>query len=226
MIEIIRDNWLLLLIGQYPHGPLGGLAMTLILASSSLILAFPLAIGIALLRTSGSALFHGPAQLYVDVMRGFPLIMVVFWSYFVIPQITGYAVDGVTTMLIALVIYESAYVSEIVRAGILAIPVGQLEAAKSLGLGFVPTTARIVLPQALYNMIPSLISQFASVIKGTSLAYIISAQEFTFSAQQINAALLDKPLEVFGVVAIVFFILCSSLNLLAMFVEKRLKYEQ
>lgn len=224
MIEIIRDNWLLLLIGQYPHGPLGGLAMTIILASASLALAFPLAIGIALLRTSGGVFFRKPAQLFVDVMRGFPLIMVVFWSYFVIPQITGYAVNAVTTMLIALVVYESAYVSEIVRAGIRAIPPGQIEAAKSLGLGFIPTTLKVVLPQALYNMIPSLISQFSSVIKGTSLAYIISAQEFTFSAHQINAVLLDKPLEVFGIVAIIFFILCSSLNLLAMIAERRLRH--
>src|SRR3546814_7209357 len=96
-------------------------------------------------------------------------------------------------MIAALVIYESAYLAEIIRSGIQALPSGQLEAGRSLGLSYTQTMRRIILPQALYNTLPSMLSQFISTVKETSLGFVISVHELTFAAAQVNNMLLTKP---------------------------------
>ncbi|MFG1270697.1 amino acid ABC transporter permease [Xanthobacter versatilis] len=222
MIEIIRDNWLLLLIGQYPNGPVGGLAMTVILAISGLILALPCALGLALARLSRHRSVRLPATAVVQIVRGTPVLMVVFWSYFALPMLIGDAIPGFITLIGALVIYESAYLAEVIRSSILALPRGQTEAARSLGLGYWRTMAYVVLPQALHNALPSLLSQFVSLIKDTSLGYIISVNEFTFAAAQVNNTLLTKPVQVFSILAITYFLLCFSLTQSARVMERRM----
>lgn len=222
MIEIIDKYWLLLLVGQYPNGPLGGLAMTVIIAMAALAVSLPLAILLALARTSGIAWLSQPVLWLVTFVRGLPFLMFVFWVYFGVPVLFGISLGGTTTMIVALIIYESAYISEIVRAGIQAIPRGQIEAANSLGLRYGVRTFRIVLPQALFNMLPSLITQFASIVKETSVGYIISAQELTFAATQVNNLELTKPLEVFATLAVTYYVLCGSIALLARAIERRI----
>ena len=222
MIEIIQKYWLLLLIGQYPHGPLGGLAMTLIIALTVLVISMPLAIAIALARTSGIAWLGRPLALLVSLVRGLPFLMFVFWVYFGVPALFGISLGGTTTMIVALTIYEAAYISEIVRAGIEAIPKGQIEAAHALGLRYGVRTLRIVLPQALFNLLPSLITQFASIVKETSIGYIISAQELTFAATQANNLEITKPAAVFGVLAAGYYILCGGIAGIAKMLERRI----
>ena len=100
-------------------------------------------------------------------------------------------------MVVALVCYESAYLAEIIRAGIQALPSGQQEAGRALGLSYLQTMRRVILPQAL-NMLPSMLSQFVSTVKETSLAYVISVQELTYAANQVNSVQLTKPFEVFA----------------------------
>lgn len=212
MLEILKEYWLQLLIGQYPNGPLGGLVMTLILAGLGLLLSFPLALLIALGRVSPYRIISRFCAGLVHFVRGIPLLMLIFWAYFAVPKLTGYAVSGFTTLLIALVIYESAYLSEVIRAGIEAIPRGQLEAARSLGVGYWKTMFRIVLPQALFNVLPGMTSQFISTIKETSLGYVISVHELTFAANQVNNMVLTKPLQVFGILAIIYFVVCFALS--------------
>jgi polar amino acid transport system permease protein len=222
MLEVLQNNWLLFLIGQYPHGPVGGLAMTLFMASISLALCFPFAIALALARLSPYRWLRLPATAIVHTVRGLPLIMFIFWTYFFSPLVIGRAVGGVETLVIALVIYEAAYLSEIIRAGIEGLPKGQVEAATSLGLRYWPTTFKVVLPQALHNMLPSMVSQFVSTIKETSLGYVISAHELTFAAAQVNNVLLTQPFEVYSILALTYFALCFALTSLARLIERRI----
>ena len=222
MLEILQNNWLLFLVGQYPHGPIGGLTMTLFMAATALALCFPFAIALALARLSPHRWLRGPATAIVHTVRGLPLIMFIFWTYFFSPLVIGRAVGGVETLIIALVVYEAAYLSEIIRAGIEGLPKGQFEAAAALGLGYWPANFKIVLPQALHNMLPSMVSQFVSTIKETSLGYVISAHEVTFAASQVNNVLLTQPFEVYGILALTYFVLCFALTSLARTIERRI----
>ena len=223
MLEILSTYGLLLQVGNYPSGPLGGLALTLVLSLLGLLLAFPLSVVLALMRTSPWRMLSAPAIALVYVVRGLPLIMFIFWAYFGVPVLLGRSVSGFTTMLCALVVYEAAYLSEVIRAGIEALPKGQVEAARSLGLTHMQTQRIVVLPQALYNMLPSMLSQFISTIKETSLGYVISVQELTFAANQVNGMLLTKPFEVYTLLALTYFALCFALTSVVGEIEKRLR---
>lgn len=212
MIEILERYGLILLIGQYPLGPIGGLAMTLILAASTLILTLPLAILIGIARTSPLHWLSNLAAIYVNTIRGLPLLLVIFWAYFAVPLLAGKGISPFTTMLCALVAYETAYLGEVVRAGITALPKGQTEASKALGLSYWAMIQKVILPQALFNMIPSILNQFVVVVKNTSLSYIIGVDELTNAAYQINGQLLTKPFEVYALLAITYFCVCALLT--------------
>ena len=222
MLDILLGSWQLFLVGQYPQGPLGGLAITIILSVLGLVVSFPFSILIALARVSAMRVFRIPAIVLVYTVRGVPLIMLIFWTYFVAPIVVGRPVTGFTTMVCTLVLYESVYLSDVIRAGIQALPTGQTQAAHALGLGYLQTMWHIILPQALYNMIPGMVSQFVSIIKETSLASVISVHEVTFSANQINAALLTKPLQIYLILALTYFALCFALSQLARYLESRI----
>ncbi|MEZ2311496.1 amino acid ABC transporter permease [Paraburkholderia sp. RCC_158] len=221
MFDILRDNWTLLLIGQYPHGPLGGIVLTILLSLSALVIAFPLGILVALARISPFRFLRAPATGLVYMVRGIPLLMVIFWVYFLVPVLTGYPVTGFVTMLCALVIYDSAYLGEIIRAGIEGLPKGQTEASRALGMSYMKTMRAVILPQALYNVVPSMVTQFVSTIKETSLGYIINVQEISFAADQINNRLLTKPFPVYLILALSYFALCYALTQLAQYLERR-----
>ena len=221
MFDILRDNWTLLLIGQYPHGPLGGIVLTILLSLCALVIAFPLGILVALARISPYRYLRVPATGLVYMTRGIPLLMVIFWVYFLVPVLTGYPVTGFVTMLCALVIYDSAYLGEIIRAGIEGLPKGQTEASRALGMSYMKTMRAVILPQALYNVVPSMVTQFVSTIKETSLGYIINVQEISFAADQINNRLLTKPFPVYLILALSYFALCYALTQLAQYLERR-----
>ena len=222
VLDILRDNWLLLLIGQYPNGPLGGIACTLILSVLGIVLAFPLSVLLALARLSHWRLLKWPSTALVYLVRGVPLLMLILWVYFLVPLLIGRNVSGFVTMLCTLVIYEGAYLSEVVRAGIEALPKGQMEAARSLGHSHLGAMRLVILPQALFNMLPSMLSQFVSTIKETTLGYVINVPELTFAANQINNQLLTKPFEVFFILAIIYYVVCWSLTRAATTLERRI----
>ena len=212
MLEIISNYWLTFLIGQYPNGPLGGLAMTMIVAVLSILMSFPIAVGIAMARLSAWGWLRVASAALSSFVRGIPLLMLIFWCYFVIPIMTGYAVSGFWTLVAALTIYEAAYLSEVIRAGMASVPKGQTEAARSLGGGYFLTLRSVVLPQALFNVLPGITSQFISTIKETSLGYVIAVNELTFAANQVNNQLLTQPLQVFTILAAIYFLLCFLLS--------------
>jgi len=222
MFEILSHYGISLLIGQYPQGPLGGIALTLLMSIAALLLAFPVAIGIALARMSPIAALRRSSAIYVYFVRGVPLLLLIFWAYFMLPLVTGFNAPASVTVVCALVIYEGAYLGESIRGALAALPVGQVEAARSLGLGYWSTLRRVVLPQALYNCLPSIMNQFILIVKNTSLAYIIGAHEATFSANQINAQLLTRPFEVYMILAAIYFAICFSLSRLSHGIERRI----
>lgn len=223
MWQILRDNWQVLLIGQYPNGPLGGLALTFVIAVVCLILTFPSAVLVALGRTSGVRWLYWATTVFVVGVRSVPLLMVIFWAYFLAPIVVGFPVDPLFTLVVAICIYQTAYLSEAIRGGIEGLPNGQVEAARALGLRWLPITLRIVLPQALYNVMPGMLNQFTMIIKESSLGSIISVGEVTFMAMRVNNVIIVQPFEVFAILAAGYFILCYSLSKASDHLEGRIR---
>jgi polar amino acid transport system permease protein len=221
VIDLIRNYWLYFLIGQYPDGPLGGLALTLLLGAAALALALPLGVVLGLARTSSHRALRWPVTALVYIVRGTPLLMVIFWAYFFLPAVTGQQTSQFTTMLAALVVFNGAYLAEIVRAGIQGIPRGQSECARALGLTYWQSMRAVILPQALRNMLPSLVAQFVTTLKETSLGYIIGLSEVSFIAGQINAQVLTQPVAVYTTLALTYFVLCFGLSRVVSVLEKR-----
>ncbi|MFT3956077.1 MAG: amino acid ABC transporter permease [Piscinibacter sp.] len=222
MIELVQTYWLYFLVGQYPQGPLGGVLLTLLLAALALLLALPLGVLLGLARVSPVAALRRPVTVLVFVVRGVPLLMVVFWAYFFLPAITGHKTGQFGTMLVSLVAVVGVYLAEIVRAGIVAIPKGQFECARSLGLSYGQAMRRVILPQALRHMLPSLVNQFVATIKATSLGYIIGLTEASFVATQINTQVFTRATEVYTLLALTYFLICFGLSRLALRLERRL----
>lgn len=223
MIEIIHDYWLLFLLGSYPNGPLGGVAATLLLSIIGIGVAFPLSVLLALAQLSPYKALRYPATAVRYLLRSIPLVMLIFGAYFVVPMILGRPVAGFTTMAVTLVIFQSVYLAEIVRAGIEALPRGQTEAAAALGMGYWTRTRKIILPQALTNMLPSMVGQFVTTIKDTSLGYVIGVNELTYAANQVNSSLITEPFGVFMVLSLVYFVICFALTQAARVLEARLE---
>ncbi|MEM5389128.1 amino acid ABC transporter permease [Paraburkholderia phymatum] len=222
MIDILQTYGMYYLVGQYPNGPLGGLVLTLMLASAGLVLALPVGIVFGLCRISPFRVLRWPATALVYGVRGTPLLMVIFWAYFLLPTLTGHRTNQFSTMLTALVVFDGAYLAEIVRAGIQALPKGQMESARSLGLSYMHAMAFVILPQALRNMLPSLVNQLVSTIKETSLGYIISLPEVSFVAGQISTQALTQSAQIYLLLAFSYFVMCFGLTRCAYLLERRL----
>jgi polar amino acid transport system permease protein len=220
MFEIIREYGLMLFIGEYPHGKLGGLALTLIISITSLAFTFPCAVLVALARTGQSRASKAIASGFVHSVRAIPLLMLIFWAYFALPMVIGFPIDATYTLILAIVIYQAAYLGEIIAAGIEGLPKGQMEAAKALGLGYIPTTFRVILPQALFNVIPGIVNQLTTIIKESSLGSIIAVSELSYVMLQVNSNEVTKPLQIFGILAATYFILCFALSQATSWLER------
>ncbi len=226
MLDILRADWLYLLVGQYPEGPLGGLALTLLLAALSLALALPLGIALAVGRIAPVRPLRLAVGGLIWVVRGTPLILVIFWAYFLVPLLLKRPVPVVVTATGAFVVFTGAYLAEIIRAGVQALPPGQWEAAQSLGLTRAQVLRRVVLPQALRNMVPSLVNQFVTLTKDTSLAFIVGLGELSYVASKINDRTLVHPAEIFLLVGATYFVICFALTQFARHLEHRLQWGQ
>jgi polar amino acid transport system permease protein len=219
-LGVILDNWRFLLVqGLLGIGAFGG--GTIALAIPAIVLGFVLGIGVALARLSRQPWLYYPATLYVQVIRGIPLVMVVFWFWFFIPIATGVPLPQYWVALVAFVVFEGAYLGEIIRAGIQAVPRGQVEAAQATGLRYGTAMRRVVLPQAVRNMLPSLVTQFIILVKDTSLASIIGYMDLTKAAQTVNQREI-RPFELYLFIAIVYWVLCYGMSLASRAFERRL----
>lgn len=224
--SVIGDNIVYFLIGRYPHGPIGGIALTLYLALVSGVLSFVFGIVLGLLSVVRTRWVRYPVESVIQLLRGMPLLMVIFWLYFLLPAALGRPVAESWTVIAALTVFTSAYMSQIVRAGIAAIPAGQREAAMSTGLTERQAMLYVILPQALRNMIPSFVNQFVSLIKDTSLAFIVGVSELTHIATQVNNRTLVHPAEIFLFVAAVYFVICYALTAYSRYLERRLAWRK
>jgi len=195
----------LILQGFFGFGTFAG--GTLRLALPAIVLGFILGTFIGLARLARSRWIHWPARIYVEFFRGVPLVMVIFWFWFIIPALTGKSLPEYAVALTAFVIFEAAYLAEIVRAGIQSVPRGQIEAATATGLSRAQLMRHVVLPQALRNMIPALVTQFIVLLKDTSLASIIGYVDLTKAAQIVNNREI-RPFELYLFIALIYW-LCS-----------------
>ena len=204
-----------------PPPPAGGRALRGVRPDPALVLAFPVGLLLGLARLARVAWLRWPVTVLVHVVRSTPLLMVVFWAYFFLPVLTGHKGSQFATMLAALVLFDGVYLAEIVRAGVQGVPAGQMESALSLGLSRAAALRFVVLPQALRQALPSLINQFVSTIKATSLGTIIGLTEVSHIAGQINAQVMVRPTEVYLVLALTYFVLCFGLSQLARLIDAR-----
>jgi His/Glu/Gln/Arg/opine family amino acid ABC transporter permease subunit len=194
---------------------------TVRLAIPAIGLGFVLGVFIGLARLSGRPWIRLPATAYVEFFRGVPLVMVIFWMWFIMPIVLGRAIPEYGVALAAFVVFEAAYLAEIVRAGIQSVPRGQVEAATALGLTGARTMRHVVLPQALRNMIPSLVTQFIVLFKDTSLASIIGFMDLTKAAQVVNNREI-RPFELYLFIAVVYWVCTYSMSRYARWLERRL----
>jgi glutamate/aspartate transport system permease protein len=218
-LTVIANNFKFLIVqGLIGIGPfIGG---TLRLAIPAIILGFVLGIFIGLARIASAAWIRVPATMYVEFFRGVPLVMVIFWIWFVIPQLLRRPIPEYGVALTAFVIFEAAYFGEIVRAGVQSVARGQVEAATALGMTTTKTMAYVVLPQALKNMVPSLVTQMIVLFKDTSLASIIGYVDLTKAAQIVNNREI-KPFELYLFIAVVYWLCTYSMSQVARRFERR-----
>ena len=201
---------------------LGGFAGgTLRLAIPAIVLGFVLGILVGLARLARARWISVPAILYVEFFRGVPLVMVIFWIWFIIPQLLRVPIPEYGVALTAFVIFEAAYFGEIVRAGIQSVPRGQVEAATAVGLTRAQTMRFVVLPQALRNMVPSIVTQMIVLFKDTSLASIIGYVDLTKAAQIVNNREI-RPFELYIFIAVVYWICTYSMSRVAQRFERRI----
>jgi len=225
--SVIWDNLTHFFIGTYPNGPIGGIVLTLYLAFVALILSFFGGLLLGLLCVSSNRFIRFATLAVVNTIRGIPLLMVIFWMFYLLPALLGgHSAPENWTVIAALTIFTSAYMSQIVQAGIDGIPRGQTEAALSTGLHPWQTMVYVVLPQALRNMIPSFVNQFVSMIKDTSLAFIVGVSELTHVATQISNRTMVYPTEIFFFIACIYFVICFAFTSLSRWLETRLAWRK
>ncbi len=213
----------LLLQGLIGIGRFGG--GTLALAVPAILLGFVVGIILGLSRLAQRSWIHYPAAIYIEFIRGIPLVMVIFWFWFLVPVLLRRPVPEYWIALTAFVMFEGAYIGEIVRAGIQSVPRGQVDAATASGLNYIQMMWSVILPQAIRNIIPSLVTQFIVLFKGTSLASIIGMMDLTKAAQTVSQREL-RPFEMYLFIAVVYWIFTYSMSRFSQWLEVRMSPEK
>jgi polar amino acid transport system permease protein len=203
-------NWERLLVGDLLRGRPGGLLVTVAIAALSIVLSTVLGVALGAMRASDRRALRLPALLYIETLRNVPLLILVFWAYFV-PPYFGVETSKFSSVVLAMTLFTAAYIAEAVRGGIRAVPQGNIEAARALGLGELRIQLLIVLPQACYRMIPAFTNIYITAVKNTSLAFLIGLSELTEIGKQINMRLLSAPVEVYATVAAIYFVVNRAL---------------
>lgn len=206
-----------------------GMAFTLQLTVLAMVGGILIGTMLALMRLSGLRALAAGAGLYVNTIRSIPLVLVIFWVYFLVPYLGAWIgasaeplkVGPFASTLVTFVLFESAYYCEIMRAGIQSIPRGQLAAAQALGMRYRQMMASVVLPQALRNMTPLLLTQTIVLFQDVSLVYVLSLTDFVGAASQV-AHRDGRLVEMYVFVALVYFVLCFCLSMLVRTLNRRL----
>ncbi len=203
---------------------IGGLYLTLLLAVVGISFSFPIGMIVGVGRVSTLPVIRVFSTVYIEAIRGIPFITVLLWFSIFVSLVSGDALTRVQRAMIAITIFTSAYVGEIVRAGIQSVPRGQVEAARAVGLSSAQTMRFIVLPQAVKNMIPALVGQFISLFKDTSLAVIIGLTELVGTGRALLAitAYLHNVREVYVFLIVVYFVFSYAMSYGSRNLERKL----
>ena len=187
---------------------LQGLWLNILLTFLATLGGLVLGVCLALMRVSRFLPLRAIAAAYVDFFRAMPLILVIFWFYFLVPLVVGRPVGGFTSVLIAFTIFEAAYFSEIIRGGIQGIRVGQINAALATGLTRRQSMFYVILPQVFRGMLPVMLTQSIILFQDTSLVYVVGLYDFV-TTSSIVASREGRLIELYAFVAVVYFILCG-----------------
>ncbi len=202
------------------HFLIEGMQTTLILTLIAIAGGLLLGTLLALARLSHFKTLSFVAGSYVNFFRSMPLILVIFWFYFLVPHILGRPVGGFYSVLVAFVMFEAAYYCEIMRAGIQSVRRDQIFAGQALGLTYSQNMRYVVLPQAFRNMVPILLTQAIILFQDTSLVYVVGIKDFLVSADLV-ANRENRILEMFTTVALVYFVICLSGSLLVKRLQRK-----
>jgi glutamate/aspartate transport system permease protein len=176
---------------------------------------------LALMRLSGKKWLEVPATIYVDTLRSIPLVMVIMWFFLIIPFLIGRPIGAELSAIVTFTLFEAAYYSEIMRAGIQSVPRGQVYAGYAVGMNYGQTTRLIVLPQAFRNMLPVLLTQTIILFQDTSLVYAIGAYDLLKGFETVGRN-FNRPVETYLVAAAVYFVICFSLSVLVRQLQKKI----
>ncbi len=198
-----------------------GLWLTLTISFLALAISMVLGLLVAVVRLSKNRGVSFIAATYVEIFRDTPVLVQLFWIYYVLPILLDIQISAFGAALIGLTLHSAAFLGEIYRAGIQAVPSDQVEAAKVLGLKPVQTFVRIVMPQAFRTILPPLVNNFVDLIKLSSLASVFAVGEVTRKATELSAATF-RPLEIFTFIALIYFFICWPLSLAMRHMERRL----
>jgi glutamate/aspartate transport system permease protein len=206
-----------------------GMTFTLTLTAMAMSGGIVFGTLLAMMRLSSYRLLNVPAAAYVNLMRSVPLVLVIFWFYFLVPYIGAWAigakepiqVGAFWSSVITFTLFEAAYYAEIMRAGIQSVPRGQVSAGQALGLNYWQHMGYIVLPQAFRNMLPVLLTQTIILFQDTSLVYVLSIVDFLGAAARI-AQRDGRLIEMYLFVAVVYFIISYSLSYMVKRLQQRI----
>lgn len=202
---------------------LKGIGVTLGFVSVSILFGFLLGTLFALLKISRVKSFVWFADAYTSIFRGTPLILQLMIIYFAIPQLTGYDMPPFLAAVLAFGLNSSAYISEIIRAGIQAVEKGQTEAAQALGVSYRPMMKDLILPQALKNILPALMNEFITLTKESAIVSTISYLDLMRRAQVVGADIY-RNFEPLLFVGLIYYLLVMGLTMLGKLLERRLRY--
>jgi len=219
-------NWERLLVGDLLNtGEAGGLLVTLGIGIAAILGSTLLGALLGILRASQRRILWVPAMLYIQAFRNVPLLILVFWAFFFPPTI-GFELSRIASMLLALTLFTSAYIAEIVRGGIRAVPAGHIEAARVLGMGRLQIQLWVVLPQAFFNMLPALAGRYVVSVKNTSLGFLIGLADLTEIGKQIGARIMTAPIEVYLTLLAIYFVVNRGVSGATRLLEKRERFNK
>ncbi|MFD1849823.1 amino acid ABC transporter permease [Oceanobacillus bengalensis] len=198
-----------------------GLYYTLLISIVGLLIGFVLGAIFGLGRISRNKLFFGISSIYIEVIRGTPVLVQAIWIFFALPLITGYNMESITAGIVVIAINSGAYIAEVVRGSVQSIDKGQVEAGRSLGLTHNQTMRYIIWPQAFKRMIPPLGNQFIISIKDTSLLSVILVPELMFQGRLIASNYFNA-VEIYTAVAVFYLAITLTLSFVLRYIERRL----
>ena len=199
-----------------------GLYLTLFISILALVISMAMGLVVAVLRLSKMRGLSFLAAAYVEIFRDTPVLIQLFWVYYVLPILMGIQISAVTAAVIGLTMHSAAFLGEIYRAGIQSVAIGHIEAAKVLGLTPIQSFIRIVLPQAVRTVLPPMVNNLVDLIKLSSLASVFAVGEITRKATELSASTF-RPLEIFTFIALLYFLICWPLSMGIGVMERRLR---